>query len=79
MIKIAICDDEEIITSQIDNIIHEICDKEDIPVDLDVFYSGQRLEKEVKDGTKYDLIYLDIQMNNGDGITAAKNIRKMLI
>ncbi|MBQ3783601.1 MAG: response regulator transcription factor [Lachnospiraceae bacterium] len=77
MIKIAICDDEEIITSQIDNIIHEICAKEDIPVDLDVFYSGQRLEKEVKDGTKYDLIYLDIQMNNGDGITAAKNIRKM--
>lgn len=77
MIKIAICDDEEIMTSQIDNFIHEICDKENIPVDIDVFYSGQRLEKEVTDGAKYDLIYLDIQMNNGDGITAAKNIRKM--
>lgn len=77
MIKIAICDDEEVITSQIDNIIHKICDEENIPVDMDVFYSGQRLEKEVKDGTKYDLIYLDIQMNNGDGIVAAKNIRKI--
>lgn len=55
MIKIAICDDEEIITSQIENIIHKICEQEDIPVDVDVFYSGQRLEKEVNDGTKYDL------------------------
>ena len=38
MIKIAICDDEEIITSQIENIIHKICEQEDIPVDVDVFY-----------------------------------------
>lgn len=77
MIKIAICDDEEIITGQIDNIIHEICGKEGIPFDTDVFFSGNGLEKEIVNGTKYDLIYLDIQMDNGDGITTAKNIRKM--
>ena len=77
MIKIAICDDEEIITSQIDNIIHEICDQEDIQVEIDVFFSGQCLEKEIEDGRKYDLIYLDIQMNNMDGIMTAKNIRKI--
>ena len=77
MIKIAICDDENIITSQIDNIILDICNRESIPFDTDVFYSGQGLEREISKGTKYDLIYLDIQMASGDGITTAKNIRKM--
>ena len=68
MIKIAICDDEKIITSQIDNNIHDICMRESIPFDTDVFFSGEGLEKEIVSGTKYDLIYLDIQMENGDGI-----------
>lgn len=77
MIKIAICDDENVIASQIENIIWNICKEENIPIDTDVFYSGHELEKEVFEGTKYDLIYLDIQMINGDGITTAKNIRKI--
>lgn len=77
MIKIAVCDDEKIITSQIENIIDDICIREGIPFDIDVFFSGNGLEKEVLNGTKYDLIYLDIQMDNGNGITAAKNIRKL--
>ena len=77
MIKIAICDDEKIITSQIDNNIHDICMRESIPFDTDVFFSGEGLEKEIVSGTKYDLIYLDIQMENGDGITVAKAIRKI--
>lgn len=77
MINIAICDDENIIVSQIENIIFNICKREGIPINTDVFYSGRALEKEISSGTKYDLIYLDIQMTNGDGITTAKNIRKM--
>lgn len=35
------------------------------------------MEKDILQGTKYDLLYLDIHMQNGDGITAAKNIRKV--
>lgn len=44
MIRIAICDDEEIITSQIDNIINDIGKKENIPFNTDVFFSGDGLE-----------------------------------
>lgn len=40
MIKIAICDDENVIASQIENIIWNICKEENIPIDTDVFYSG---------------------------------------
>lgn len=76
MINIAICDDEDIIVSQIDTMLLSICENK-IPVGIDGFNNGQALEKEVLKGTKYDLIYLDIQMKNGDGITTARNIRKM--
>lgn len=76
MINIAICDDENIIVSQIEELLLRICGKE-IPVSIDVFYSGKALEKEILKGIQYDLIYLDIQMKNGDGITTARNLRKM--
>lgn len=74
MIKIAICDDENIIVNQIEGIIQNVCKMEGILVNIDVFYSGESLEKEIMLETKYDLIFLDIQMKNGDGINTAKNI-----
>lgn len=77
MINIAVCDDEKIIVSQIESIILDICRNENIPVGVDGFYSGETLEKEILRGTKYDLLYLDIQLKEEDGITTAKNIRKM--
>lgn len=77
MIKIAICDDEPIITSRIENHIWEICKKENIVIDTDVFYSGQELAEEVSRGGRYDIILLDIQMKKGDGIFAAKRIREI--
>ncbi len=77
MINIAICDDENIIVSQIESILINTCSKKSIPFDIDVFYSGYGLKKEISKGTKYDLIYLDIQMKNCNGITVAEYIRKI--
>lgn len=77
MLRIAICDDEELIVSQMENIILDICKKENIPYNIEVFYSGEALEKAVLSGSVYDLIYFDILMDGEDGITAAENIRIM--
>lgn len=77
MIKIAICDDENIIASQIESLILDVCKREVIPVETDVFYSGETLEKEILEGTRYDLLYLDIQMKEGNGIVTAQNIREI--
>lgn len=76
MINIAICDDENMIVSQIDTMLLNTCKKE-IPIEIDAYYSGHALEKAILEGKQYDLIYLDIQMKKGDGITTAKSIRKM--
>lgn len=77
MIRIAICDDEDVICSQIENALLEICEEENIPVDIDVFCNGHELENNIVPDNQYDLIFLDIQMARGDGINAAKNIRKI--
>ncbi len=76
MITIAVCDDEKTVTGQIETFLYDISQRENIPVDIDVFYSGHDLEQQISGGKSYDLIYLDIQMEGGDGISTAEQIRK---
>lgn len=76
MIKVAICDDDYLIAHKIENIIWTTCNREKIKVDTEVYYNGITLAQEVCTGQKFDLIYLDIEMENGDGISAAKSIRR---
>ena len=72
MIKIAICDDDKIVASNIENLLLKI--SKDSELDIDIFYDGDTL---VQIKINYDLIYLDIEMARKDGIEAAKNIRKI--
>lgn len=76
MIRVALCDDEKQIVSRMDTLLMEICRRENIAIETDAFYCGYALEKEITAGKRYDLIYLDIQMENGDGIKTAGNIRE---
>ena len=45
MIMIAVCDNDYILTTEIEDILYGICIEKSIQVDLDVFYSGIELEK----------------------------------
>lgn len=74
MLTIAICDDEQKITSQIESFLFVLSQKQEIVLETDVFYSGHALEQQIFGGKRYDLIYLDIQMENGDGIAAEYGI-----
>lgn len=76
MLTIAICDDEQKIASQIEAFLFDLGQKQEILLETDVFYSGRALEEQVVHGKRYDIIYLDIQMENGDGIAAAEAIRE---
>ena len=76
MIRIAVCDDENVIVNQIEHIISEVCKRESIPVNIDVFYSGRELKRQVTSGTKYDIIFLDIQMPRKNGMEIARELRR---
>lgn len=76
MIKIAICDDDKNIAAKVENILEEIGKENLLKISIDVFYSGESLQKFYENGNTYDLIYLDIEMTMLNGIEVAKYIRE---
>ena len=75
MLKIAICDDEIMIASQIENMLEKISNTIVRKVEIDVFYDGSTLVNHIKEGMRYDLIYLDIEMKKQNGVDAARELR----
>ena len=45
-------------------------------VDTDVFFDGNILLKSIQSGERYGLIFIDIEMEQVDGISAARKIRE---
>lgn len=78
MLKVAICDDENLICAQVEKYIFSICKKADIKADVDVFYSGEELCRGLKNGEYYDLIFLDIELPQLNGIEVGHIIREVL-
>lgn len=75
MLRIAICDDIKSITSQLEDILIELGKKHSVQIDIDVFYSGSMLIEYLVMGNSFHLIFLDIEMENVDGIQAGLKIR----
>lgn len=77
MIKIAVCDDEEIVTSDIEERLRRISKKTNVSIDIDVFFDGATLSDYIlSQNTKYDIIYIDIKMKNENGVDTARKIRQ---
>lgn len=57
------------------NLSQNIAKKNFIDADIEVFWNGESLTDAVAAGDSFDIIYLDIEMDKEDGISAAKKIR----
>ena len=77
MLKIAICDDDIAVTGKIEGMLCKIAKKSFIPTETEVFWDGKHLVDAVECGNQYDIIFLDIEMEKENGITAAQKIRKV--
>ena len=75
MINIAICDDDKVILSEIKNLLLNISEKNFIKIDVNTYYDGSSLEKDINKGEVFDLLYLDIEMSQ-NGILTAKRLRE---
>lgn len=76
MFKIAICDDEPIICSYIEKIIHDYSKSIAESIEVEVFFSGEELYKYLKNEINFDLIFLDIELSKLNGIDLGKKIRE---
>ncbi len=76
MLRIAICDDEEQCKDNIRAALSHIEEKWKATIDDKYFSSGKELYENLNENT-YDVILLDILMDDGDGIEVAKKISEM--
>lgn len=76
MLRIAICDDNLNFTGSLETLVLQESRSMGIRVDTDVFSDGKTLLKSVQSGECYDLIFIDIEMEQVDGISAARKIRE---
>ena len=73
MIQIAICDHHEEDVKKVKNLIVEYMKNKNMPYQISIFLSGERL---VNSNQKFDIIYLDILLKAKiNGITSGKIIR----
>ena len=75
MIKIAICDDEPKFVGTVQTYLETIAEDYHYEMDIQTYFSGETLINDYQTGEKFDLIYLDIEMQKMDGIETAKWIR----
>lgn len=73
MIKAAVCDDERYFTSELHHDLESFFSERNIGSIITEFYSGKQL---IESGFNYDVIFLDVRMDERDGFETAKQLRR---
>lgn len=76
--RIAICDDETGTCSDLENMILDFADRCALQMETEVFYSGETFYRSMQEQCLYDLVFLDIQLLEMDGVQVGRKIREQL-
>ena len=74
--RIAVVDDEEVFRNDISLIISRLYGRD--RVSLFLYSDGEEILQSLQKGFPFDAVFLDIEMKNMDGMTAASKIREFL-
>lgn len=77
MLRIAVCDDDQQFATKLEELVQLEALKKGLNVDTEVYSDGDTLVTDIKKGYRYELIFLDIEMERINGIRAARDIREM--
>ncbi|MCM0647728.1 LytTR family DNA-binding domain-containing protein [Clostridium swellfunianum] len=75
MIRIAICDDDDVILGCVCNKVKAATDKLKIEVDIKTFVDANMLLRDTNQGNELDILFLDIDMPKMSGFETAEIIR----
>lgn len=76
--RIAICDDEVGTCSDLEKMIMDFADRRGLPIETEVFYSGEAFYRAMQEASLYDLCFLDIKLLGLDGVQVGRQIREQL-
>lgn len=76
MIKIAICDDEELFADSIKKSIQKYAKIRNIECRISVFDSGEALLEQGTECKEFNIVFLDVEMAELNGIDTARELRK---
>lgn len=77
MVRIAVCDDDLRFTAGLEEMVRRDAADAGIGVETEAYSDGGTLAADIEKGYRYDLIFLDIEMGRVDGISAARQIRRI--
>lgn len=76
MVHIAICDDEKVQTDYLKLLVKDWAAKSKIVVQVDLFSSAESFLFESEENQVFDIIILDIEMGEMNGVELAKKVRE---
>ena len=76
-IKLAICDDDKEVCNSVNHIVEKLLHQTEIQAEISTFNTGKDLCKKMEK-VKYDLIFLDIEIPEMNGVEIGKYIREKL-
>lgn len=77
-LKIGICDDDICMASDIEKFVMTYCKMKSLGFDIDTYYSGDRIIKDLEERVYFDILFLDIEMKKMDGVMVGHYIREQL-
>ncbi len=75
MYRIGICDDDKILCSLLEEQLQKLSADMLVKFEIEVWYSGESLECDLKKGTELDILFLDIELLQKNGIEIGAFIR----
>lgn len=76
MLRVAICDDDKYTCSFIESLILDYMQSNYFKVEIDVFYEGLELIDFISNQHSFDLVFLDIELDDITGIEIGNTIRQ---
>lgn len=75
MYRIGICDDDKALCSDLEERIYHIASELAVKAEVEVWYSGEGILSDLGKGLQWDLLFLDIELVQKDGISVGRFIR----
>lgn len=75
MLEIVVCDDERFYREKIEKVLKEYLAEHELEYRIQLFPSGEEFLSRSENRVKYDIVFMDINMEKVDGIQAAMQMR----